>query len=620
VTSLTRWRMVAVVGVAAGILTPLVAVYRAHARAARALAEHDAAAVAAYLAVVTPGDRRDRRPGVRGGGLSGAGADYSLPQLLIRAHALDGLPGMSGRFEVYHATAPLIRATALPLAAATLERLRRGVSVHWIDDASVGLAPLLDREGWDVVGAVAARGDIGAWLLSPWLIAPLVLVLVAAAQALRALGGAPELERQTLRQYGAAAALFAVAAFAGLRVAAAGATDQWLADVRLLMQDAAARVPELRTAPLGLAGVARGAEIVPAESGSPEPRRRTVGGVVRATVSVRLGPGRWVEVQSPPGEGGTVAWLPLLVAVAALGPLGVGLGVWANRVGPRRRRETVAAWTFLAPSALHLAAFSAVPLLLVPYLSVHRWTLAEPMHPFVGLANYARVLGSPIVWSTLGHTALYACSVPVSLALALVLALLLGREERPWALPALLFPYLVSVVVAALVWEQLYRPAGVVDRVMARVGLPAVSWLGEPRAALVVVLAIAVWMQLGYQVTLFRAGLRNVPAAYLEAAVVDGAGAWQRFRRITLPLLRPVMVFALVTGLVSAFQVFPLIVVLTGGGPRHATDVIAYHIYRTAWERLQFGEASAEALLLFAVLLVVTWVQFRWLDRRVEHA
>jgi ABC-type sugar transport system permease subunit len=121
-------------------------------------------------------------------------------------------------------------------------------------------------------------------------------------------------------------------------------------------------------------------------------------------------------------------------------------------------------------------------------------------------------------------------------------------------------------------------------------------------------------------VTLFRAGLRNIPAAYLEAALVDGAGAWQRFRRVTFPLLRPVAQFALVTGLVSAFQVFTLVVVLTGGGPRQATDVIAYHIYRTAWDGLQFGEASAQALLLFVLLFVVMWAQLRLLDRRVQHA
>jgi len=119
---------------------------------------------------------------------------------------------------------------------------------------------------------------------------------------------------------------------------------------------------------------------------------------------------------------------------------------------------------------------------------------------------------------------------------------------------------------------------------------------------------------------LFLAGLESIPPAFLEAARVDGAGAWQRFRRVTFPLLRPVALFAFVTGVVGAFQVLPLVLVLTGGGPLHATDVIAYHIYRTAWAGLRFGEAAAQALLLFALLFAAAWAQLKLLDRRVEYA
>src|SRR2546428_6606931 len=131
---------------------------------------------------------------------------------------------------------------------------------------------------------------------------------------------------------------------------------------------------------------------------------------------------------------------------------------------------------------------------------------------------------------------------------------------------------------------------------------------------------VSVWMQLGYQLTVFLAGLRAIPQAYLDAARVDGANAWQRFWRVTFPLLRPVPLFVLVTGIIGAFQVLAVVMVLTGGGPLGATDVIVYRIYRTAWELLQFGDASAMALLLFAVLFGVTWVQLKLLDRRGGHA
>jgi ABC-type sugar transport system permease subunit len=127
-------------------------------------------------------------------------------------------------------------------------------------------------------------------------------------------------------------------------------------------------------------------------------------------------------------------------------------------------------------------------------------------------------------------------------------------------------------------------------------------------------------MQFAYYVTVFIAALRRIPSRYLDAARVDGAGAWQRFWRVTLPLLRPVTLFALVTGVVGAFQVFALVVLLTAGGPLHGTDVIVYHIYRTAWERWQFGEASAQAVLMFVLLFGVAWVQLRLMDRAVEHA
>ena len=120
--------------------------------------------------------------------------------------------------------------------------------------------------------------------------------------------------------------------------------------------------------------------------------------------------------------------------------------------------------------------------------------------------------------------------------------------------------------------------------------------------------------------TAFLAGLNGIPQTYLDAARVDGAGAWQRFWKVTFPLLRPVTLFVLVTGVIGSFQVFTYVYVLTDGGPQHATDVIAYRIYQTAWEFLQFGYASALAVLLFVVLFAVTGVQFRLLGRRVEYA
>jgi ABC-type sugar transport system permease subunit len=339
---------------------------------------------------------------------------------------------------------------------------------------------------------------------------------------------------------------------------------------------------------------------------------------------VRLAPGRWVELRARPGEAGTALWLPALLALAALGPLGALFAAWSTATAPRRRRETVAAWGFLAPSALHLAAFSFAPLLLVLYVSVHRWSPIEPTRAFVALANYGRVFRDPLVWSALGRTLLYALYVPASMTLALGLAVMIGRRGSGAATSALrvffLLPYASSVVAIALVWQWMYHPDfGLLNQLLTRAGLGPVHWLGDPKTALAAVMLVSVWIHLGYQLTVFLAGLRAIPQTYLDAARVDGANAWQRFWRVTFPLLAPVTVFVLVTGIIGAFQVLALVMVLTGGGPLGATEVIAYRIYRTAWERQQFGDASALALLLFAVLFGATWAQLKLLDRRVAY-
>src|SRR5438046_1542952 len=506
-TALARWRAGVVVLMAVGALMPLALARQARGRSEQALAARDATAAAAYLTIVTPSPPR-------------GGAGYDRPQRVIRARALEELPGFSGRFEIYHATAPLVRATAPPLPAATLQRLRREVAVRWTGEAA--LAPLLDRDGWDVVGAVAARPAAGTWPVSPWSLGALLLLLVAAARSVAAIGTPRQAWRESLGPYGLVAALFGVAVFAEVRSAAGDATDQWLYDTRLLMQEAAARIPEVRSAPASLATLARGAEIVPGDSGPAEAWRRAAGGVSRAAVAVRLAPGRWVELRARPGEAGTAGWLPVMLGLAALGPVGGGGG----------RRS-----------------------------------------------------GAPVL------RALF------------------------------LLPYASSVVAVALVWQWMYHPDfGLINRVLARAGLGPVNWLGDPKTALLAVMLVSVWMQLGYQLTVFLAGLRASPQPSLDAARVGGANAWQRFWRVTFPLLRPVTLFVLVTGIIGAFQVLAFVMVLTGGGPLGATDVIVYRIYRTAWELLQFGDASAMALLLFAVLFGVTWVQLKLLDRRVEHA
>lgn len=606
---LAPWRIGLGVVVAVTALLPVAITRWARARDARALAARSAASTAAYLALVTPAAR--------------SGPGYNLSQLLIRSRALDQLSGLHERLEVYHGTAPLVHATAPPLSPGIVEALRRQAAVRWTGPTAA-LAPLFDRAGWDVVGAVEADTALPEGALVAWLAGAVALALVTGAAAARALGGPAAAAQLAARRYVAAVGLLALVASLDVRAAAADATNLWLDDTRLLLQEAAAHAPEVRSA-ASLATIARDGEVVAGDSAGRAPRRREVAGLPRATVAVRLAPGRWAELRTAPAEAAAGGWLVATAALALGGALGMMLATWGVAAArrPRSFRETAAAWGFLAPSALHLAVFSFGPLAFALYLSLHDWGLLDPARRFVGLATYARLLQDPLVWASLGRTLVYTLYVPVSMALALGLALALNRPSLGARLlrTAFVLPSVPSLVAIALVWQAIYRPeGGPLNRLLALAGLGPVDWLGDPKAALAALMVVSVWAQLGGQMTVFLAGLQQIPTAYDDAARVDGADAWQRFWRVTFPLLRPVRRFVLVTGVVAALQLFTLVYVLTGGGPLHATDVAVFRVYETAWEFRQFGGASALALLLGLLVAAVAAALLRAFGRRGADA
>jgi len=605
------------VGIVAGTaLLPLLVSGWAGARAERALAARIAGTTAAYVALVTPA--------------ASGSKDYDLPHLLVEAGALARLPGWTSNLEVYRGTAPLVHATAGSLGVATLSALRRQDGVLWSN--GVALAPLKDKDARDVVGAVAVAGRPGgeAWrrgalggLAVPALILAVVLAFGAAHPAAR---------RPLIRAHVAVALLVGAAAYANARAAARDATDRWLEQTRLLVQEATARLPTTDLAQLAttLRPVARaggeGADLQPGgDSAAVRVRRVRVAGEPQAVVAIRVGWGRWLALRTVPGETTTGGWLWLCLALAGLSPALAALLRWVerSRARPRRLRETLTAWGFLAPATAHLAVFSFAPILFVLYLSLHRWSWSEPAKPFVGLENFGRLLRDPLVWISLRNTVLFTLQVPITMAIALGLALLLRRHSviTRIARTAFFLPCVSSVVAIALVWQWMYHADfGALNWALSALGLGAVDWLGNPRTALAAVMLVSIWTQVGYQMVVFLAGLQEIPDAYLDAARVDGANAWRRFWRVTFPLLKPVTLFVLVTGIIGSFQVFTTVYVLTDGGPLHATDVLAYRIYQSAWGLLQFGYASALSLLLFAILFWVTWTQFKLLGKRAEYA
>jgi len=313
-----------------------------------------------------------------------------------------------------------------------------------------------------------------------------------------------------------------------------------------------------------------------------------------------------------------------LAAAAGLAGLLVALGLHLAQLASRPRvlGRTLAAWGLLAPAAGLILAFTLGPLLFSLWISLHEWRLIDPAPLFRGLDNYAALLLDREWWSAIGNTALFTLHVPAAMAVALALALLTRGSRRAlrWARLALFLPGITSVAAIAVVWKWLLSDQyGLLNRGLERAGLGSVPWLTSPDTALASLMIIGIWMVVGYQMVVFQAGLAAIPRDWYDAARVDGAGPWQRFRHVTLPGLRHTLFFVLVTSIIGSFQVFGLVYVMTEGGPLGATDVAVYHIYREAWEFLQFGNAAAMSWLLFVVVFAATWLHFRFLDARRAH-
>lgn len=304
------------------------------------------------------------------------------------------------------------------------------------------------------------------------------------------------------------------------------------------------------------------------------------------------------------------------VAVAA------GCVVLYQRARKAGRRITGTALAFLAPSIAHLTIFVVTPIVFAAYLSLHRWDIVVTEKPFVGLGNFVEMFNDANFWNALKNTLVYSLNVPLGMVVSLSVALLMNRAFKTVnILRALYFlPSVTSFVAIALVWMWIYHPRfGMANAVLSAVGLPPLPWLNSEETAMFSVIIFSIWLGLGYQMVIFLAGLQGIPEDLHDAARIDGANERQRFWAITLPLLKPTTFFVLVTSLIASFQVFTSIYVMTAGGPTRSTDVFVYHIYQAAWEQLRMGYASAMSWVLFVIIMIATWIQFRLMGREVEY-
>ena len=266
--------------------------------------------------------------------------------------------------------------------------------------------------------------------------------------------------------------------------------------------------------------------------------------------------------------------------------------------------------------------FLLLPVVVVLLLSFVKWNFLQPPS-WAGFSNFVTMTRDDHVFHALAISAYYVLwNIPAQTVIALGLAMLLNRRLPGMGVYRALFvlPYMSTPVAMAVVWGWLFNAQnGMINHLLSLVGITGPNWLGDQATALPVIAMIATWQYAGYNMLFFLAGLQTIPPQLYEAAGIDGASAWGKFRRITLPLLNSTMLFVLVTDVIGSFQVFDQVYVLTQGGPGSATNVINYQIYTTAFQNFDVGSASAMSLLLFGVILVVTVIQFRFFRNRTTY-
>lgn len=281
--------------------------------------------------------------------------------------------------------------------------------------------------------------------------------------------------------------------------------------------------------------------------------------------------------------------------------------------GSWRRHEALAAWAFVLPALIGFLVFYIAPAVRALYLSTTDWNLLSAPNG-IGLANYLEMWNDGKFWDGLKLSLWYVLlNIPAQTLIGLFLAAAMDRLVKSMALRAIiLLPYLLSSVLVAMMWLWLLDPLlGWVDASLIWLGLTPQPFFGSPDQAMLTVALVNIWRHMGLISLLFLAGMQGIPRYLYEAAALDGASEWQMFRRITLPLLRPVTVFVLVTSVTGSFQIFDTVAVTTGGGPAESTRVIVYYIYQNAFSFYRMGYASAMSVVLAAIMIVYTMLQMR---------
>lgn len=293
---------------------------------------------------------------------------------------------------------------------------------------------------------------------------------------------------------------------------------------------------------------------------------------------------------------------------------------------PRRRlsRENLVGYLFVAPSLVHFLIFTVYLMLSSLVISTWTWDLLTP-HRQRGFYNYSTLLfHDPIFWTAFRNTVVLAVlTIAPGMILGLLLALVVNVKLRGISIfrAAYFLPVVVPVVATAIIFRWLYNPDfGLINWFLGLFGVGKHDWLGNSSTALLSLAAMSVWQSLGWNMTFFLVGLQSIPEQLYEAAKLDGAGAWMRFKRITWPLLTPMTFFILVTSTISNLQGgFDNVYLMTQGGPGYSTYTNSFYLYSQAFRYFHYGYAAAYAWVLFIVIGAATFLQFRFLSKRINY-
>jgi len=290
---------------------------------------------------------------------------------------------------------------------------------------------------------------------------------------------------------------------------------------------------------------------------------------------------------------------------------------WLERVLPWRRRNLIIAFLFILPALINFTLFRYLPIFSAARASVYNYSLLGGFRGFIGADHYLRLLEDPVFWQAMKVTLLFVVvKVPIEIALALLLAMFLQRETFGAGVvrSAIMAPLVTSIIVVSIIWAMMYHSEqGLFQSMLNAVGLPKQAFLSDEDRALPALTLMMLWKDVGFSMIILMAGLKGIPPVYYEAAVVDGASRWQLFRNVTIPLLRPVLMFVIITRTVFSFQLFVPVYQMTRGGPLDSTKVIVYYIYQQGFLFQDMGYASALAMVTLVILLFVSLGQMRLL-------